>query len=143
MIWYYEHPLPADRKYSKTKPLEFEEFQPLLAWWDNRVENDRAWKLPFPEILRGLEEKAKLHWDAVAEAKAEADRFRDRIEKLEKCEKPDETEIEELRGMERVRRERAREEASKGRCPLLVCVQPRPEERPRRPPNWNTCRLRN
>ena len=26
-IWYYEHPLPEDRKYSKTKPLEFDEFR--------------------------------------------------------------------------------------------------------------------
>lgn len=35
-IWYYEQPLPEGRKsYSKTQPIQFEEFQPLLAWWGN------------------------------------------------------------------------------------------------------------
>ena len=33
-IWYYEHPLPEGREnYTKTKPLQFEEFEPLFAWW--------------------------------------------------------------------------------------------------------------
>jgi type I restriction enzyme M protein len=32
-IWYYELPLPEGRKkYSKTAPLQFEEFGPALAW---------------------------------------------------------------------------------------------------------------
>jgi type I restriction enzyme M protein len=45
--WYYEHPLPGDRKnYTKTKPLQFEEFEPLLQWWKDRTENDRAWMVP-------------------------------------------------------------------------------------------------
>jgi type I restriction enzyme M protein len=44
--WYYEHPLPEDRKnYTKTKPLQFEEFQKLFAWWAHRQENDHAWKV--------------------------------------------------------------------------------------------------
>lgn len=50
-IWYYEHPLPEDRKYSKTKPMEFEEFAPLLAWWDQREENERAWKVPLQQVI--------------------------------------------------------------------------------------------
>jgi hypothetical protein len=35
-IWFYELPLPEGRKnYSKTKPLEYEEFGDCLPWWDN------------------------------------------------------------------------------------------------------------
>jgi type I restriction enzyme M protein len=45
--WYYEHPLPEDRKnYTKTKPLQFEEFSALFSWWGKRTENDRAWRVP-------------------------------------------------------------------------------------------------
>jgi type I restriction enzyme M protein len=50
-IWYYEHPLPEDRKYSKTKPLEFEEFRPLLEWWGRREEGERAWKVPAQQVI--------------------------------------------------------------------------------------------
>jgi type I restriction enzyme M protein len=50
-IWYYEHPLPEDRKYSKTKPLEFDEFRPLLEWWDHREEGERAWKVPVQQVI--------------------------------------------------------------------------------------------
>jgi type I restriction enzyme M protein len=52
-IWYYEQPLPEGRKnYTKTKPLQFEEFADCLAWWHNRVEHERAWKVPVAEVLR-------------------------------------------------------------------------------------------
>jgi type I restriction enzyme M protein len=51
-VWYYEHPLPEGRKnYTKTQSLQFEEFAQLIAWWDKRVENDRAWKVPAAELL--------------------------------------------------------------------------------------------
>lgn len=47
-IWYYELPLPEGRKkYSKTAPLQFEEFAPALAWWNNREEGPQAWKVDF------------------------------------------------------------------------------------------------
>jgi type I restriction enzyme M protein len=47
-IWYYELPLPAGRKkYSKTAPLQFEEFTPALAWWNAREEGPQAWKVDF------------------------------------------------------------------------------------------------
>ena len=52
-IWYYEQPLPEGRKnYSKTKPLQYEEFADCLAWWNSRVENERAWWVPAGEALR-------------------------------------------------------------------------------------------
>ncbi len=52
-IWYYEHPLPEGRKnYTKTKPLRYEEFQPLLGWWQAREENEHAWKVNASDVLQ-------------------------------------------------------------------------------------------
>jgi type I restriction enzyme M protein len=51
-VWYYEHPLPGDRKnYTKTAPVQYDEFAPCLAWWKKREENERAWKVPAADIL--------------------------------------------------------------------------------------------
>ncbi|HEY1381772.1 MAG TPA: N-6 DNA methylase [Gemmataceae bacterium] len=51
-VWYYELPPPAGRKqYTKTQPLQFEEFADCLAWWKDRTETDRAWKVPAAELL--------------------------------------------------------------------------------------------
>jgi type I restriction enzyme M protein len=51
-VWYYEHPLPDGRKgYTKTLPLQFDEFRTCLEWWESRLENDRAWKVPAGELL--------------------------------------------------------------------------------------------
>lgn len=50
-IWYYEHQLPEGQKsYSKTKPIEIAEFDPIKEWWDNRVENEQAWKVDIETI---------------------------------------------------------------------------------------------
>jgi type I restriction enzyme M protein len=50
-VWFYEHTYPEGYKsYSKTKPLRIEEFEPEKAWWDNREENDFAWRVPIEEI---------------------------------------------------------------------------------------------
>ena len=47
-IWYYELPLPAGRKkYSKTAPLQYEEFASALAWWNSREEGPQAWRVDF------------------------------------------------------------------------------------------------
>ncbi len=51
-IWYYEHPLPEGRKnYTKTQPIQSEDFAACQAWWNSRDENERAWKVPAAEIL--------------------------------------------------------------------------------------------
>lgn len=51
-VWYYEQPLPEGRKnYTKTQPIQFEEFRDCLAWWGKREENERAWKVPAAELL--------------------------------------------------------------------------------------------
>jgi type I restriction enzyme M protein len=51
-IWYYELPLPEGRKkYSKTAPLQFEEFAPVLVWWNAREEGPQAWKTSAGEVI--------------------------------------------------------------------------------------------
>ena len=51
-VWYYEQPLPEGRKnYTKTQPMQFEEFEACIAWWNKREENDQAWKVPAKELL--------------------------------------------------------------------------------------------
>jgi type I restriction enzyme M protein len=62
-IWYYELPLPEGRKkYSKTAPLQFEEFAPALAWWNAREEGPQAWKVDFAARRAAAVEAATPHW---------------------------------------------------------------------------------
>lgn len=50
-VWYYELPLPEGRKkYTKTNPLQWEEFAGCRTWWGNREENDHAWRVSVQEI---------------------------------------------------------------------------------------------
>jgi type I restriction enzyme M protein len=50
-VWYYEHPYPPGAKsYNKGKPIRIEEFEPEKTWWDNRVENEQAWRVSIDEI---------------------------------------------------------------------------------------------
>jgi type I restriction enzyme M protein len=56
-IWFYEHVLPEGVKnYTKTRPMQFEEFQPILDWWDNRDDpstaaQGRAWKVRAADVI--------------------------------------------------------------------------------------------
>lgn len=53
-VWYFEHPLPEGRKnYTKTMPLQFDEFRDCMTWWKKREEDDRAWKVSARELLDG------------------------------------------------------------------------------------------
>lgn len=93
-IWYYELPSPAGRKnYSKTAPLQYEEFNDCLAWWKNREENDRAWRIDFAAKYKQARAEAEPHWAAaeVADAKAKelarsAKEVADEIQRLKKPE---------------------------------------------------------
>jgi type I restriction enzyme M protein len=50
-IWYYEQPLPEGRKsYTKTKPMQFEEFEDCITWWNKRKGNERAWKVKASDV---------------------------------------------------------------------------------------------
>ncbi|MEO6095207.1 MAG: class I SAM-dependent DNA methyltransferase [Fibrobacteria bacterium] len=60
-VWYYEHPYPPGAKsYNKGKPIRIEEFEAERAWWGkekngfkDRVENERAWRVPIEKIKAG------------------------------------------------------------------------------------------
>ncbi len=50
-IWYYEHKLPEGQKsYSKTKPIQFSEFKPIVNWWNERSESDLSWKVNIKDL---------------------------------------------------------------------------------------------
>ena len=52
-IWYYEQPLPEGRKqYTKTTPLQYEEFADCMARWCDRKEGERAWRVSASDVLR-------------------------------------------------------------------------------------------
>ena len=49
--WFYEHPYPPSYKtYSKTKPIQIDEFEPEKSWWLSRSETKRAWRVEAAEI---------------------------------------------------------------------------------------------
>ena len=51
-IWYYEHKMPEGYKsYSKTKPIQLKEFDPIKKWWKKREQNEVAWKVDIKTIV--------------------------------------------------------------------------------------------
>jgi type I restriction enzyme M protein len=51
-VWFYEQPIPEGRKnYTKTAPIQFEEFSDCIKWWKKREQNERAWRVPAAELL--------------------------------------------------------------------------------------------
>lgn len=45
-IWFYEVPIPGDKKkYSKSKAIRNSEFQPIKKWWNNRKETEYSWRV--------------------------------------------------------------------------------------------------
>ncbi|NGY04007.1 N-6 DNA methylase [Solimonas terrae] len=72
-IWFYELPLPEGRKkYSKTAPLQFEEFAAALAWWNQREEGPQAWKLDFAARKAAAVAAATPHWQQAEAERASA-----------------------------------------------------------------------
>lgn len=50
-VWFYEHPLPeGQNNYSKSKPLNINEFDAEKKWWGKRKANDHAWKVSIEDI---------------------------------------------------------------------------------------------
>jgi type I restriction enzyme M protein len=50
-VWYFEHPYPEGYKsYSKTKPIRINEFDLEKSWWENREENEHAWRVSIDKI---------------------------------------------------------------------------------------------
>ncbi len=50
--WYYEL-IPSEnrKKYSKTKPIYYEEFDEIKKWWNKRRKNDNCWVVSINEII--------------------------------------------------------------------------------------------
>ncbi|MEO6277509.1 class I SAM-dependent DNA methyltransferase [Roseateles sp.] len=72
-IWYYELPLPEGRKkYSKTAPLQFEEFAAAQAWWPAREEGPHAWQVDFAAKRAAAVEAATPHWQRADAERAAA-----------------------------------------------------------------------
>lgn len=50
-VWFFEHPYPKGYKsYSRSRPLTIKEFDREKKWWDNREENEYAWRVSVKEI---------------------------------------------------------------------------------------------
>ena len=50
-VWFYELPLPEGlRQYTKGRPIQHEEFDPVRQWWNDRQSNGHAWKVSIAEI---------------------------------------------------------------------------------------------
>ncbi len=58
LVWFYEQPLPLDRAklrspcYSRSRPILFEEFAPLIEWWTDRHEGEHAWTMPVETLAQ-------------------------------------------------------------------------------------------
>lgn len=52
-VWFFEHPLPKGYKtYAKTKPIKHSEFDLEKSWWENREENENAWRVSAEDIIK-------------------------------------------------------------------------------------------
>ncbi len=72
-IWYYELPQPEGRKkYSKTAPLPFEAFQPVLDWWRKREEGPQAWRVDFAAKRATAIDAATPYWQRAETERASA-----------------------------------------------------------------------
>jgi type I restriction enzyme M protein len=55
-VWFYQHPLPPQRailrapSYSLSDPLRYEEFLPLIEWWNKRSPNDHSWTVTSKDL---------------------------------------------------------------------------------------------
>lgn len=82
-IWYYELPLPEGRKtYTKTKPIQDEDFAECVAWWKNREENKQAYKYNFREAYNQARKDATLHWNTSKKAEETANQLVKTVKEL-------------------------------------------------------------
>ena len=51
-IWCYEQPLPAGmQSYGKTRPFPANALDECRAWWGDRRESERAWRVPIADVV--------------------------------------------------------------------------------------------
>jgi type I restriction enzyme M protein len=50
-VWYYKNPLPEGTKsYGKQKTIQLRDFDGVKTWWNNRTENEFAYKVGIEQI---------------------------------------------------------------------------------------------
>jgi type I restriction enzyme M protein len=97
-IWFYEHPYPAGYKsYSKTKPIQFEEFKPIQDWWGSEADNfatrdvhdadptitdKKAWKYEFGKARVQALAAARPQWARADTLNNEATDLESRVREL-------------------------------------------------------------
>jgi type I restriction enzyme M protein len=89
-IWYYEHRLPEGQKsYSKTKAIQFDEFAPMIKWWEQRKESDVAWRVKVGDLKKGFDLDVKNPTSAVEEREMNVTeclkQFRKSLERVNKA----------------------------------------------------------
>jgi len=84
-IWYYQIKIKDGRKnYTKTNPIQFEEFEEVIEWWNNRTETENAWKIDFETLLNETDAKAEVHRKIAKESETKIAKNKEKIETLEK-----------------------------------------------------------
>lgn len=82
-IWYFEHPYPKGQKsYSKSRPININEFELEKKWWNNRTETEYAWPVSISDII-----KRNYNLDISSPYYGEEDDSMTTIEIFEKLEK--------------------------------------------------------
>jgi type I restriction enzyme M protein len=89
-IWFYEHRYPEGVKsYSKTKPLQVKELDPIEAWWGSesngfkdRVEHEQAWKVDFKKLKAEAIANAQPYWARAEALNNEASALNEQIKEL-------------------------------------------------------------
>ncbi len=91
-IWFYEHPYPEGYKnYSKTRPMQFKEFQAEQEWWEDiyntltyekRNESEYAWKIDFSKEKTEALAKAEPHYNRASEYDKQKQEKNEAIKKL-------------------------------------------------------------
>lgn len=84
-IWYYQLKIKDGRKnYTKTNPIQFEEFEEVIQWWNNRTETENAWKIDFATLLSETDAKAEVHRKIAKDGETKIVKNKEKIDTLEK-----------------------------------------------------------
>lgn len=66
-VWFYALPLPEGRRqYTKTQPIQYDEFLDGVKWWGDRRTTSRAWRVSAQELLANGCNFDRLHPNASA-----------------------------------------------------------------------------
>lgn len=85
-VWFYEHPLPAGvTKYTKTRYLTYDEFEPMLAWWQARVETSQAWAVDIGAEIKAARVVAEPLWARAEQLEKAARRDREDARALQRA----------------------------------------------------------